>query len=112
MDHGDINSHAVTGKGGRLLRGTASRLWGAVPAGLRQVRFQDTLSRGGPAEPAPGTARDGTGLGVPPGRPRTWRPRAGRWHPGGGDRNSPRRPGCGWRDRCLWRGRGNGAESP
>ncbi|XP_074754645.1 oxidation resistance protein 1 isoform X8 [Athene noctua] len=46
---------AFTGKGGRLLRGTASRLWGAVPGGLRQVRFQDGRSRGapGPAEPAP-----------------------------------------------------------
>ncbi|XP_054023453.1 oxidation resistance protein 1 isoform X4 [Dryobates pubescens] len=46
---------AFTGKGGRLLRGTASRLWGAVPGGLRQVRCQDGRSRGapGPAEPAP-----------------------------------------------------------
>ncbi|XP_074879917.1 oxidation resistance protein 1 isoform X10 [Buteo buteo] len=44
-----------TGKGGRLLRGTASRLWGAVPGGLRQVRFPDSRSRGapGPAKPAP-----------------------------------------------------------
>ncbi|XP_052642738.1 oxidation resistance protein 1 isoform X10 [Harpia harpyja] len=44
-----------TGKGGRLLRGTASRLWGAVPGGLRQVRFSDSRSRGapGPAKPAP-----------------------------------------------------------
>uniref|UniRef100_A0A8B9RZE4 Uncharacterized protein n=1 Tax=Accipiter nisus TaxID=211598 RepID=A0A8B9RZE4_9AVES len=37
-----------TGKGGRLLRGTASRLWGAVPGGLRQVRFPDSRSRGAP----------------------------------------------------------------
>ncbi|XP_030301815.1 oxidation resistance protein 1 isoform X6 [Calypte anna] len=46
---------SFTGKGGRFLRGTASRLWGAVPGGFRQVRIQDTRSRGepGPAEPAP-----------------------------------------------------------
>ncbi|XP_055655385.1 oxidation resistance protein 1 isoform X9 [Falco peregrinus] len=51
-----------TGKGGRLLRGTASRLWGAVPGGLRQVRFQDGRSRGapGPAEPAPDTGQKKT----------------------------------------------------
>ncbi|XP_068253386.1 oxidation resistance protein 1 isoform X9 [Nyctibius grandis] len=51
-----------TGKGGRLLRGTASRLWGAVPGGLRQVRFQDSRSRGtpGPAEPAPDTGQKKT----------------------------------------------------
>ncbi|XP_068788939.1 oxidation resistance protein 1 isoform X19 [Struthio camelus] len=51
-----------TGKGGRLLRGTASRLWGAVPAGLRQVHFQDTLSRGAPhpAEPALDTGQKKT----------------------------------------------------
>ncbi|XP_074742585.1 oxidation resistance protein 1 isoform X5 [Strix uralensis] len=53
---------AFTGKGGRLLRGTASRLWGAVPGGLRQVRFQDGRSRGapGPAEPAPDTGQKKT----------------------------------------------------
>nr|XP_025975403.1 oxidation resistance protein 1 isoform X11 [Dromaius novaehollandiae] len=53
---------AFTGKGGRLLRGTASRLWGAVPAGLRQVHFQDTLGRGAPglAEPAPDTGQKKT----------------------------------------------------
>uniref|UniRef100_A0A672V4B6 Uncharacterized protein n=1 Tax=Strigops habroptila TaxID=2489341 RepID=A0A672V4B6_STRHB len=52
-----------TGKGGRLLRGTASRLWGVVPGGFRQVRFQDGRSRGaqGPAEPAPGTGGEGAG---------------------------------------------------
>ncbi|XP_076185361.1 oxidation resistance protein 1 isoform X7 [Aptenodytes patagonicus] len=51
-----------TGKGGRLLRGTASRLWGAVPGGLRQVRFQDGRSGGapGPAEPAPDTGQKKT----------------------------------------------------
>ncbi|KAM6210794.1 oxidation resistance protein 1 isoform 3-T3 [Sarcoramphus papa] len=51
-----------TGKGGRLLRGTASRLWGAVPGGLRQVRFQDSRSRGapGPAKPAPDTGQKKT----------------------------------------------------
>ncbi|XP_042641869.1 oxidation resistance protein 1 isoform X2 [Tyto alba] len=51
-----------TGKGGRLLRGTASRLWGAVPGGLRQVRFQDGRSRGvpGPAKPAPDTGQKKT----------------------------------------------------
>ncbi|KAM6142542.1 oxidation resistance protein 1 isoform 2-T2 [Phoenicopterus ruber ruber] len=51
-----------TGKGGRLLRGTASRLWGAVPGGLRQVRFQDGRSRGapGPVEPAPDTGQKKT----------------------------------------------------
>ncbi|KAM6088119.1 oxidation resistance protein 1 isoform 7-T9 [Chlamydotis macqueenii] len=53
---------AVTGKGGRLLRGTASRLWGAVPGGLRQVRFQDGPSRGAPgsAQPAPDTGQKKT----------------------------------------------------
>ncbi|XP_029866844.1 oxidation resistance protein 1 isoform X11 [Aquila chrysaetos chrysaetos] len=51
-----------TGKGGRLLRGTASRLWGAVPGGLRQVRFPDSRSRGapGPAKPAPDTGQKKT----------------------------------------------------
>ncbi|XP_074997388.1 oxidation resistance protein 1 isoform X6 [Calonectris borealis] len=51
-----------TGKGGRLLRGTASRLWGAVPGSLRQVRFQDGRSRGapGPAEPAADTGQKKT----------------------------------------------------
>ncbi|KAM9023248.1 oxidation resistance protein 1 isoform 7-T7 [Ara ararauna] len=51
-----------TGKGGRLLRGTASRLWGVVPAGFRQVRFQDGRSRGAesPAEPAPDTGQKKT----------------------------------------------------
>ncbi|XP_051641130.1 oxidation resistance protein 1 isoform X10 [Manacus candei] len=46
---------ALTGKGGRLLRGTASRLWGAVPGGLRHGRCQDGRSRGepGPAKPQP-----------------------------------------------------------
>ncbi|RMC15046.1 hypothetical protein DUI87_07225 [Hirundo rustica rustica] len=46
---------ALTGKGGRLLRGTASRLWGAVPGGLRHGRCQDGRSRGepGPAKPTP-----------------------------------------------------------
>ncbi|XP_074433773.1 oxidation resistance protein 1 isoform X12 [Larus michahellis] len=53
---------AFTGKGGRLLRGTATRLWGAVPGGLRQVRFQDGRSReaAGPAEPAPDTGQKKT----------------------------------------------------
>ncbi|XP_014820830.1 PREDICTED: oxidation resistance protein 1 isoform X8 [Calidris pugnax] len=53
---------AFTGKGGRLLRGTASRLWGAVPGGLRQVRFQDGRSGGaaGLAEPAPDTGQKKT----------------------------------------------------
>ncbi|XP_074001453.1 oxidation resistance protein 1 isoform X4 [Numenius arquata] len=53
---------AFTGKGGRLLRGTASRLWGAVPGGFRQVRFQDGRSRGaaGLAEPAPDTGQKKT----------------------------------------------------
>ncbi|KAM9573879.1 oxidation resistance protein 1 isoform 7-T9 [Guaruba guarouba] len=51
-----------TGKGGRLLRGTASRLWGVVPGGFRQVRFQDGRSRGAesPAEPAPDTGQKKT----------------------------------------------------
>ncbi|KAM6350270.1 oxidation resistance protein 1 isoform 2-T2 [Podargus strigoides] len=51
-----------TGKGGRLLRGTASRLWGAVPGGLRQVRFQDSRSCGapGPAELQPDTGQKKT----------------------------------------------------
>ncbi|XP_054670166.1 oxidation resistance protein 1 isoform X6 [Grus americana] len=51
-----------TGKGGRLLRGTASRLWGAVPGSLRQVRFQDGRSRGapGPAELASDTGQKKT----------------------------------------------------
>ncbi|XP_075599618.1 oxidation resistance protein 1 isoform X6 [Balearica regulorum gibbericeps] len=51
-----------TGKGGRLLRGTASRLWGAVPGSLRQVRFQDGRSRGapGPVELVPDTGQKKT----------------------------------------------------
>ncbi|XP_074941705.1 oxidation resistance protein 1 isoform X7 [Phalacrocorax aristotelis] len=51
-----------TGKGGRLLRGTASRLWGAVPGGLRQVRFQDSRSRGaaGPSGPPTDTGQKKT----------------------------------------------------
>ncbi|KQL60599.1 oxidation resistance protein 1 isoform X2 [Amazona aestiva] len=51
-----------TGKGGRLLRGTASRLWGVVPGGFRQVRFQDGRNRGAesPAEPAPDTGQKKT----------------------------------------------------
>lgn len=70
---------AFTGKGGRLLRGTASRLWAAVPGGFRQVRFQDSVGYAvpQPAEPAPGTGGDGAGGGrtgrgaepcAPPGR--------------------------------------------
>lgn len=80
---------AFTGKGGRLLRGTASRLWAAVPGGLRQVRFQDGVSRAvpQPAEPAPGTGGDGAEGGragqgaepcAPPGRAASLLP------PGGG----------------------------
>ncbi|XP_065524867.1 oxidation resistance protein 1 isoform X4 [Lathamus discolor] len=51
-----------TGKGGRLLRGTASRLWGVVPGGFRQVRFQDGRSHGAqsPAEPSPDTGQKKT----------------------------------------------------
>ncbi|XP_054841423.1 oxidation resistance protein 1 isoform X1 [Eublepharis macularius] len=39
-----------TGKSGRLLRGTANRLWGAVPGtgSPRQVHFQDSLHEGEP----------------------------------------------------------------
>ncbi|XP_044277716.1 oxidation resistance protein 1 isoform X2 [Varanus komodoensis] len=39
-----------TGKSGRLLRGTANRLWGAVPGAgsLRQVRFEDSIHEGEP----------------------------------------------------------------
>lgn len=57
---------ALTGKGGRLLRGTASRLWGAVPGGLRHGRCQDGRSRGepGPAKPTPGTAGEGAEVAV------------------------------------------------
>ncbi|XP_021245008.1 oxidation resistance protein 1 isoform X8 [Numida meleagris] len=53
---------AFTGKGGRLLRGTASRLWGAVPGGLRQVRFQDSVSCAvpQPVKPAPDTGQKKT----------------------------------------------------
>ncbi|XP_061851205.1 oxidation resistance protein 1 isoform X6 [Colius striatus] len=51
---------AFTGKGGRLLRGTASRLWGAVPGGLRQVRFQDARGAPDPAKPAPDTGQKKT----------------------------------------------------
>uniref|UniRef100_A0A8D0E722 Oxidation resistance protein 1 n=1 Tax=Salvator merianae TaxID=96440 RepID=A0A8D0E722_SALMN len=41
---------SFTGKSGRLLRGTANRLWGAVPGvgSHRQVLFQDTLHEGEP----------------------------------------------------------------
>ncbi|XP_038244414.1 oxidation resistance protein 1 isoform X6 [Dermochelys coriacea] len=47
-----------TGKSGRLLRGTANRLWGAAPGAPRQVRFLDSLQeRGlGPAS-APDTGQ-------------------------------------------------------
>ncbi|XP_040551355.2 oxidation resistance protein 1 isoform X2 [Gallus gallus] len=53
---------AFTGKGGRLLRGTASRLWAAVPGGFRQVRFQDSVGYAvpQPAEPAPDTGQKKT----------------------------------------------------
>lgn len=57
---------AITGKGSRLLRGTAGRLWGAVPGGLRQVRFQDGLGRGAPhpaSEPPPGSGGTGAEAG-------------------------------------------------
>ncbi|KAJ6663082.1 hypothetical protein lerEdw1_010675 [Lerista edwardsae] len=40
-----------TGKSGRLLRGTANRLWGAMPGtagALRQIHFQDLLHEGEP----------------------------------------------------------------
>lgn len=40
-----------TGKSGRLLRGTASRLWGVMPGtagALRQIHFQDLLHEGEP----------------------------------------------------------------
>ncbi|XP_070604313.1 oxidation resistance protein 1 isoform X4 [Erythrolamprus reginae] len=42
-----------TGKSGRLLRGTANRLWGAVPSvgSLRQVHFQDPQHDGVPSPP-------------------------------------------------------------
>ncbi|KAM3839065.1 oxidation resistance protein 1 isoform 2-T2 [Vipera latastei] len=45
-----------TGKSGRLLRGTANRLWGAVPGGgnLRQVHFQDSQHDGAPSPPDTG----------------------------------------------------------
>ncbi|XP_023401709.2 oxidation resistance protein 1 isoform X5 [Loxodonta africana] len=50
-----------TGKGGRLLRGTANRLWGFGAGGeARQVRFEDYLR-----EPAQGDP----GCGSPPHRP-------------------------------------------
>lgn len=66
---------ALTGKGGRLLRGTASRLWGAVPGGLRHGRCQDGRSRGepGPAKPTPGTAGEGAeGAGLAGGNCGQW----------------------------------------
>ncbi|XP_039184717.1 oxidation resistance protein 1 isoform X5 [Crotalus tigris] len=45
-----------TGKSGRLLRGTANRLWGAVPGAgnLRQVHFQDSQHDGAPSPPDTG----------------------------------------------------------
>ncbi|XP_060099315.1 oxidation resistance protein 1 isoform X4 [Heteronotia binoei] len=44
-----------TGKSGRLLRGTASRLWGIVPGtgSPRQVHFQDSLHEGEPKATPP-----------------------------------------------------------
>lgn len=44
-----------TGKSGRLLRGTASRLWGIVPGtgNPRQVHFQDSLHEGEPKATPP-----------------------------------------------------------
>ncbi|XP_006892384.1 PREDICTED: oxidation resistance protein 1 isoform X2 [Elephantulus edwardii] len=50
-----------TGKGGRLLRGTANRLWGLGGGGeARQVRFEDYLREPGPGDP---------GRASPPHRP-------------------------------------------
>ncbi|KAM9164154.1 oxidation resistance protein 1 isoform 8-T9 [Pangshura tecta] len=46
-----------TGKSGRLLRGTANRLWGAAPGAPRQVRFLDSLQERGPG-PGPASAPD------------------------------------------------------
>ncbi|XP_034619373.1 oxidation resistance protein 1 isoform X7 [Trachemys scripta elegans] len=46
-----------TGKSGRLLRGTANRLWGAAPGAPRQVRFLDSLQERGPS-PGPASAPD------------------------------------------------------
>nr|XP_008166504.1 oxidation resistance protein 1 isoform X7 [Chrysemys picta bellii] len=46
-----------TGKSGRLLRGTANRLWGAAPGAPRQVRFLDSLQERGPS-PGPVSAPD------------------------------------------------------
>lgn len=46
-----------TGKSGRLLRGTASRLWGLGGGGeARQVRFEDYLREPAPGDPGCGPA--------------------------------------------------------
>ncbi|XP_065253910.1 oxidation resistance protein 1 isoform X1 [Emys orbicularis] len=51
-----------TGKSGRLLRGTANRLWGAAPGAPRQVRFLDSLQERGPGPAsAPGCISSGPG---------------------------------------------------
>lgn len=100
-----------TGKSGRLLRGTASRLWGFGGGGeARQVRFEDYLrepAQGDPGcgapphrPPAP-SSPEGPGepsLPSPPARPTGLR--AG----GGGG------PGAGWGrgGRCAWAGGGGG----
>lgn len=47
-----------TGKSGRLLRGTASRLWGLGGGGeARQVRFEDYLREPAPGDPGCGPAK-------------------------------------------------------
>lgn len=46
----------LTGKSGRLLRGTASRLWGLGGAGeSRQVHFEDSLREPAQGEPGCGS---------------------------------------------------------
>uniref|UniRef100_A0A452HTW9 Uncharacterized protein n=1 Tax=Gopherus agassizii TaxID=38772 RepID=A0A452HTW9_9SAUR len=56
-----------TSKSGRLLRGTANRLWGAAPGAPRQVRFLDSLQEWGPgpaSAPGAGSARGGSNEGA------------------------------------------------
>lgn len=83
-----------TGKSGRLLRGTASRLWGLGGGGgggeARQVRFEDYLREPAPGDPGGGPAEhrppspvspEGPGESPVPAAPRL--PARGRG-PGGG----------------------------